>query len=140
MKCFHRKSVRPVIWWVTWWAIWWARLLKTVILCEAFRGNFKRNLGSSLCYYMISVRTCLIFRFVCLACYYFCAMLFLVSRLSIVNIFCCLYYVPGVYLISPMLCLLCVCCLLFSKIRWIARYLTCGFYGWTISYDLRIAV
>ena len=110
-----------------------ARYLEPVILCEAFRGNFQRKLGSSLCYHMISVPTCfcvciyLIFRFTYLAYYCLCAMQFSVSHSSIVNIFCCLCYMPGVYLKSPMLCLHCVCCLLFSKICQIAQYLTCGF-------------
>ena len=110
-----------------------ARFLETVTLCEAFRGNFQRKLGSSLCYHTISVRTCfcvciqLIFRFAYLAYYCFYTMLFSVSHLSIVNIFCCLCYVPGVYLKFPMLCLRCVCYLLFSRSRYIAQYLTCGF-------------
>ena len=90
-----------------------ARFLETVTLCEAFRGNFQRKLGSSLCYHTISVRTCfcvciyLIFRFAYLA-YCLCAILFSVSHSSIMNIFCCLYYMPGVYLKSPMLCLRCL--------------------------------
>ena len=56
-----------------------------VILC-AVHGNFKRKLGSSLCYHMRSLRTCfrvcicLIFAFAYLAFYCFCAMLFSVSH------------------------------------------------------------
>ena len=50
-------------------------------LCEAFRGNFKREVGSSLYYHTISMRTCscvcicLIFWFAYLTYYCFCAML-----------------------------------------------------------------
>ena len=121
-KCFHGKSVCPVIWRATG-KEKPARFLETVILCEAFRGNFKRKLGSSLCSHTISVRTCfcvcicLIFRFTYLANYCLCAMLFSVSHLSIVNIFCCLCYMPGAYLKSPMLGFHWVCCLFFSKAR-----------------------
>ena len=100
-----------------------ARFLETVILCEAFHGNFLEETGSSRCYHTISVYTCfcvciyLIFLFDYLAycCLY--AILFSVSHSSIKNIFCCLCYMPGVYLKSPMLCLRYVCCLLFSKTR-----------------------
>ena len=135
-KWFKGKFVCPVIWWATG-KEKPPRFLETVILCEVFRGNFKRKLGFSLCYHTISVRTCfyvcicLIFRFAYLAYYCFCALLFLVSHLSIVNIFCCLSCMPDVYLKSPMLCLRCVYCLLFSKTRLIAQYQTCGFCGWT---------
>ena len=120
-KCFHGKSVCPVIWSATG-KEKPARFLETVILGEAFRGNFKRKLSSSLCYHTISVRTCnyvcicLIFRFAYLACYCLCAMLFSVSDLSTMNIYC-LRYIPGVYLKSSMLSLRCVYCLLFSKTR-----------------------
>ena len=105
-KCFHEKSVCPVIWWATE-KDKPARFLETEVLCEAFRGNPKRKLSSSLCYHTISVRICfcvyicLIFRLAYLAyyCYCcFCAMLFSVFSLSIVNIFCCLCYMSGVYL------------------------------------------
>ena len=119
-KCFQRKSVCPAIWRATG-KEKPARFLETVILCKAFRGNFKRKLGSSLCYNTMSVRICfsvcfcLIFRFSCFAYYYFCAMLFSVSHLSRVNIFRCLCYMSGVYLKSPLLCLRCVYCFLFSK-------------------------
>ena len=95
-----------------------SRFLETVILCEAFRGNFKRKVGSSPYDHTISMRTCScvcicsIFRFANLSYYCFCAMLFLVSHLSIVDISCCLCYMPGVYLKSPMLCLRYVYCLL----------------------------
>ena len=112
-----------------------ARSLEKVILWEAFCGNFKRELGSSLCLHTISVRNCLcvciclIFWFAYLAYYYSCAMFFSVFHLSIANIFCCLCFMPGVYLKSPMLCLHCVYCLLFSKTRYIAQYLICGFCG-----------
>ena len=81
-----RKSVFPVIWWATG-KEKPVRFLETVILCEAFCENFKRKLGSILCYHTISVRTsfcvciCLIFQFVYLAYYCFCAMLFSVSHL-----------------------------------------------------------
>ena len=121
-KCFYGKLVCPVIWWATG-KERPARFLETVILCEAFRGNFKMKVGSSLCYHTISVRTCLcvcicfIFWFAYLAYYCFCAVLFSVSHLSIVNIFCCLRYMPVVYLKCPMLCLRCVYCHLFSKTR-----------------------
>ena len=77
----------PVIWWASR-KEKTARFLETVILCEAFRGNFKRKLGSSLCYHTISVLTCLcacislIFRFFYLAYYCIHAMLFSVSHLS----------------------------------------------------------
>ena len=120
-KWFHGKTVRVVTWWITekekpsW-------FLKTVILCEAFLGIFKKKLGSSLCYHTISMRTCffvcicLKFQFAYLKYYCFCAMLFLVSHLSIVNIFCCLCYRPSAYRKSPMLCLRCIYCLLFSKL------------------------
>ena len=97
-------------------------------------SNFVWKLGSSFCYHKISVRTCfcvyicLIFRFACLAYFCFSAMLFSISHLSIVDIFCCLCYILGVYLKSPMLCLRCVYCLLFSKNRWVAQYLTCSIY------------
>ena len=97
-------------------------------LCEAFRGNFKRKLGFSLCYHTISMRTFLcvciflIFRFAYLAYYFFCAMLFLVSHLSIVNMSCCLCYMLGVYLKSLMLCLPCVYYFLFSKTHQMAQY------------------
>ena len=120
-KFFYRKSVCPVIWW----AIRKekpAKFLETVILCEAFRGNFKNKVGSSLYYHTKPMRTCfcvsicLIFRFAYLAYYCFCAMLFSVSHLSIMDISCCLCYMPGVYLKSPMLCLRCDYCFLFSKI------------------------
>ena len=121
-RSFHEKFVCPVILWATG-KEKPCRFLETVILCEALRGNFKRKVGSSLYYHTISVRTCscvcicLIFRFAYLAYYCFCAMLFLVSHLSIVNISCCLCYMPGVYLKSPILCLRCIYCLLFSKTR-----------------------
>ena len=88
-KCFHGKSVCPVIWWGTK-KEKPARFLETVILCEAFRENFKKKVGSSLCYHTISVHTgfcvsiCLIFRFAYLVYYCFCAMLFSVSHLRIV--------------------------------------------------------
>ena len=127
MRSFHRKSVCPVICWATG-KDKPSRFLETVILCEAFPGNFKRKIGSSPYYHTISVRTCscvcicLIFRFAYLAYYCFCAMLFSVSHLSIVNIFCCLCYMPGVYLKSAMLCLRCVYCLLFSK-TWLNDFL-----------------
>ena len=101
--------------------IWWAtrkgkpaRFLERVVLYEAFRRNVLGKLDSSLCYHTISLRNCFcvcicwIFRFAYLAYYCFCAILFSVSHLSIVNIFCCLCYMPGVYLESPMLCLRCV--------------------------------
>ena len=121
-KCFHGESVCPVIWWATG-KEKQARFLRTVILCETFRRNFKRKVGYSLCYHAILVHTCfcvcicLIFRFVYLACYCFCTILFSVFHLSIVSIFCCLCYMPVVYLKSPMLCLRSVYCLLFSKTR-----------------------
>ena len=121
-KCFHGKSVCSTIWSATG-KEKLARFLETVILGEAFRGNFKRKLGSSLCDHTILVCTCnyvcicLIFRFAYLACYCLCAMLFSVSNLSAMNIFYCLLYVPGVYLKSSMLSLCCVYCLLFSKTR-----------------------
>ena len=108
------------------------RFLETVILCEALRVNFQRNLDFSLYYHTISVRTCfcvcicLILWFAYLAYSSFCAMLFSVSHSSIVNIFCCLYYIPSVQLKSPLSCSCCVCCLLFSKTRQIAWYLSCG--------------
>ena len=114
-KCFHRKSVCPVIWWAT----GKARFLKKVT--KAFHGNFKRKLCSSLCYRTLSVRNCfcvcicLIFRFVYLAYYCFCIMLFSLSHLSTVNIFCCSCYMPRIYVKSPMLCMRNVYCLLFSK-------------------------
>ena len=120
-KCFNEKSVCPVIWWATG-KEKPARFLETELLFETFRGNFKRKFGSSLCYHTILVRTCfcvcicLIFRFAYLAFYCFCAMLFSVSHLSIVNISCCLCYMPGVYLKSPKLCLCCVYCLYFPKL------------------------
>ena len=85
-KCFHGKSVFPVIWWATG-KEKPVRFLEAVILCEAFCENFKRKLGSILCYHTISVRTsfcvciCLIFQFVYLAYYCFCAILFSVSHL-----------------------------------------------------------
>ena len=121
-KSFREKSFSPVICWATG-KEKPARFLKTVILCEAFRGSFKRKLGSSLCYHRISAHACfciwicLIFRFAHLAYYCFCAMLFSVSHLGRVNIFCCLYYMPCIYLNSPLLCWRCVYCLLFSKTR-----------------------
>ena len=110
-----------------------AGFLETKILCEAFRVNFQRKLGSSLCYHTISVRTCfcvcsyLIFRSAYLAYYCFCAMLFAVCHSNIVNIFCCWCYMRCVYLKSPMLYLRCACYILFSKTRQIAQYLNCGF-------------
>ena len=122
MKCFPGKFVCPVIWRPTG-KEKPARFLETVILCEAFRRNFKRKFGSSPCYHTISVRTCfcvcicLIIQFAYLAYCCFCAMLFSVSHLSTVNIFCCLCYIPVVYLKSPMLWSRCVYCLLFSKTR-----------------------
>ena len=112
-----------------------SQIPETVILCEAFLGNFKRKVGSSLCCHTISVRICfcvcicLLFQFPYLAYYCFCAILFSVSHLSIVNIFCCLCYMPRVYLKSSILSLRCVYCLLFSKTRQTARYLSCGFCG-----------
>ena len=122
MRSFHEKPVSPVIWWST------AKekpskFLETVILGGSLRGNFNRKVGSSLYYHANSVHTCscvcicLILQFAYLTYYCFCAMLFLVSYLSIVNIICCLCYMPGVYLKSPMFCLRCVNCLLFSKTR-----------------------
>ena len=66
-----------------------ARSLEKVILCEAFCGNYKRKLGSSLCLHTISVRNCLcvciclIFWFAYLAYYYSCAMILSVFHLSI---------------------------------------------------------
>ena len=122
MKCFHGKSVFPVIWRAAR-KKKPARFLETVILCEVFRGNFKRKLASNLCCYMISVHTCfcvcicLIFSYAYLACYCFCAMQFSVSHLSTVNIFCWWCYMPGIYLKFPMLCLRFVYCLLFFKTR-----------------------
>ena len=144
-KWFHGTSMCLIIWWATG-NDKPARFLETVYLCQAFHGNFKRKVNFSPCYHTISVRTCfcvcicLMFRFASLAYYCFCAMLFSVSHLSIVNIFCCLCYMPGAYLKSPMLCLRCVYCLLISKTRYIAQYLTCGFCGWTIFCDLQILV
>ena len=54
---FHGNSVFPVIWWATG-KEKPSRFLETVILCEAFRGNFKRKVGFSLYYHTISVCTC----------------------------------------------------------------------------------
>ena len=120
LESYRKREGRPDSW-------------KQQFCVKAFRVNFKRKIGSSLCYHTISVHTCfcvciyLIFRFAYLAYCCLCAILFSVSHSSIMNIFCCLCYMPGVYLKSPMLCLRCVCCLLFSKTRQIAQYLTCGF-------------
>ena len=97
------------------------RFLVTVILCEVFRGNFKRKVGSNLCCHTISVYThfcvciCVIFQFAYLASCLYCEMLFSVSHFSLVNISCCYCYMPGVCLKSPRLYLRCIYCLLFSK-------------------------
>ena len=56
-KCFHGKSVCPVIRWATG-KKEPAKFPEAVILNEAFRGNFKRKLGSNPCYHTISLRTC----------------------------------------------------------------------------------
>ena len=144
-KSFHGKSVCPIIWWDTG-KEKPPRFLETVILRGAFCGYCKRKFGFSLCYHTISVRTCLYvciclaFRFAYLAYYCFCALLFSVSHLSVVNIFCCLCCMPGVCLKSPMLCLPCFYCFLFFKTRLIPQYLTCGFCGWSIFCDLYILV
>ena len=53
-KCFHGKSVCPVICLATGKENP-ARFVETVILCEAFCGIFKSKLGSSLCYHTISM-------------------------------------------------------------------------------------
>ena len=128
-KGFQTKKTTDLELKVSCW-LWWAtgkekpaRFLETVILCEAFRENFKGKLGSSLCYHTISVCTCfwvgicLILRFAYLAYYCFCAMLFSFSHLSIMSIFCCLCFMPSVYLKSYMLCLRLIYCFLFSKNR-----------------------
>ena len=87
-----------------------ARSLEKVILCKGFCGDFKNEINSTIFYDMISVHTCfcfyicLKFRFADLAYFCFCAMLFSVSQLSIVNIFCCLCYMPGFYVKPPILC------------------------------------
>ena len=144
-KRFQGKSVCPVIWWATG-KEKPARFLETVILCDAILENFKRKVGSSLCYHTTSMRNCfcvcicLIFRFAYLEYYCFCAMLISISHLCIVNIFCCLCCMPCVYLRSLMLCLRSVYYLLFSKTCKMAQYLTCKFCGWTIFYDLCILV
>ena len=89
-----------------------ARFLETVILCEAFRGNFWTKLSSSLYSHTISVHTCfcvciyLIFRFAYLEYYCFCAVLFSVSHSSIVNIF---YYLCYIYIYIYMCVCVCVC-------------------------------
>ena len=122
MKCSHGKSVYQVIWRAT--GIEKpARFLETAILCEVFCGNFKRKLGSILC---CQVHACfcvciwLIFRISHLINIFgssccSCDMVFSVSHLNTVNVFCCLCYMPCVYLKSPMLCLRCNYSLLFSK-------------------------
>ena len=145
MKCFHGKSVCPVIWWATG-KEKPARFLETMTLCETFCRNFKRKVGSSLYYHTISVRTCfcacicLIFRFAYLSDYCLCGILFSVFHFSMVNIFCGLCYMTVVCLKSTMLCLRCVYCFLFCKTSYIAQYLICGFCGWMIFCDLRILV
>ena len=57
MRSFHGKCVCPVIWWPTG-KEKPSGFLETVILCEAFWGNFKRKIGSSLYYHTISVCAC----------------------------------------------------------------------------------
>ena len=117
-----KESVCPILWWATG-KDQPAGFLETVALCEGICGNLKRKLSSSFYHHTISVHAffcvciCLIFYFAYLAFCCFCAMLFSVSHLSIVSIFCFLYFMPGVYLKSPMWCLRCVYCFTFSKIR-----------------------
>ena len=122
------------------------RFLEKVVLREAFPGNFVRNWTLVFNYHTISVSTCFyaciyfVIRFAYLAYYRFFAMLFSVSQLSIVNIFCYLCCIPGVYLKRSMLYINCVYCFLFSKTRLIAQNLTCSICGSMIFCDLLISI
>ena len=138
-KCFRVKSVCPVIWWGTK-KEKSTRFQETVILCEAFRENFKKKVGSSLCYHMISVHTgfcvsiCLIFRFAYLVYYCFCAIRFSVSHLSIVF----KWDTDCVICLLSTWSLQCYVCTAF--IVFYFQYLTCGFFGWIIFSDFRILI